>query len=263
MRVFFSLVVFALMAGSARGQELAELYRLARFTVQAEAHLQAKGMRAVPAEPLHIPSRSDTLLQWIVAMNGDGRGASLNENFAIDAWRLIRRAERNWFEKQHAGTLWAYLGTESLLPIDTTLTRDLRARLEGYFGPPTQTITEVFGAPDTRDARDRFIQFEYWFVLNDSIPLLVMDVNGPLERGLVVSSDYRYRDILLHIRESFMEQFLRSDRRAPYIDYYYNPIESSWYYAGYDGERYFLERTKPPNLALGRPGPRAFTRSGQ
>jgi len=261
--VFFLLVTFAILAGPARGQELAEMYRMARFSVQAEAHLEASGMRAAPAEPLHVPSRSDTLLQWIVAMSGSARITSPAEPFAIDAWRLIRRVERKWFEKHHAGTLWAYLGTESLLPIDTTLTRDLRARLEGYFGPPTQTITEVFSAPDTRDARDRYIQFEYWFVLNDSIPLLLMDVNGPLERGLVVSSDYRYRDILLRIRESFMEEFLRSDRRAPYVDYYYNPIESSWYYAGYDGERYFLERTKPPNLALGRPRPQALTRSDE
>ncbi len=262
MRLSFLLVLFVFLAGPVRGQQLAELYRMARFTVQAEAHLAASGMRAAPAEPLHIPSRSDTLLQWILAMNG-GPAAHSYEPFAIDAWRLIRRVERSWFEKKHAGTLWAYLGTESLLPIDTTLTRDLRARLEGYFGPPTQTITEVFGETDTRGARDRYIQFEYWFVLNDSIPLLVMDVNGPLERGLIVSSDYRYRDILLRIRESFMEEFLRSERRAPYVDYYYNPIESSWYYAGYDGERYFLERTKTPNLALGRPWPHALTRSDQ
>lgn len=125
--------------------------------------------------------------------------------------------------------------------------------MEAYFGPPTQTITEALGAGADRYTRDRYIQFEYWFVLNDSIPFVVMDVNGPLERGLIVSSDYRYRDILLRLRESFMEDFARSTRRAAYVDYYYNPIESSWYYAGFDGIRYYLERTREPNFAMGRP----------
>ncbi|MEZ4701703.1 MAG: hypothetical protein R2834_15295 [Rhodothermales bacterium] len=262
MRVFVLFLVCSWLVRPAEGQELADLYRNARFNVQAQAHLEATGMRADPAAPQHIPSRSDTLLQWLMVMRAGSASTTYSgEPFAIDEWQLVRRLERGWFEKRYASTLWAYLGTESLMPIDTTLTRDLRARMEAYFGPPTQTITEVLGPGSGKSARDRYIQFEYWFVLNDTIPLVVMDVNGPLERGLIVSSDYRYRDILLRIRESFMEEFLRSDRRAPYIDYYYNPIESSWYYAGFDGLRYYLERTKQPNFALGRPWLNALSRS--
>ena len=264
MRVTVIALLLTWMAGPASAQELAELYRSARFNVQVQAYFNTAGMRADVITPQHIPSRSDTLLQWLMAMErgrrSGGSGAAV-EHMAIDEWRLVRRLERGWFEKSYGSTLWAYLGTESLLPIDTTLTRDLRARLEAFFGPPTQTITEVLGGSGSLQARDRFIQFEYWFILNDSIPFVVMDVNGPLERGLIVSSDYRYRDILLRMRESFMEEFLRSDQRAPYIDYYYNPVESSWYYSGFDGDRFYLERTRQPNFALGRPWLNAISRS--
>jgi hypothetical protein len=261
--VLFALLAAGLFARPVFGQELAEMYRRARFQVQAERHFDDRGLRAAPLPPAHLPSRADTLARWLLTMRND-RHASLaggKSSFRLDSWRFIRRFERSGFEKRFDDTPWAYLGTESLLPVDTTLTRDLRARLEAYFGPPTQTIVEVLGAGSPRYARDRYIQFEYWFVLNDSIPLLVMDVNGPLERGVIVSSDARYRDILLRMRESFFEEFIRFDRREAYVDYYYNPFESTWYYAGFDGVRYYLEPTRPPNVGLGRPWHRAISSS--
>ena len=80
-----------------------------------------------------------------------------------------------------------------------------------------------------------------------------MDVNGPLERGLIVSSDQRYRDILLSVRESFLREFMQLSRPSAFVDYYFDARTQNWYYAGYDGEKYFMDLIGQPNLALGRP----------
>ena len=239
-----------------KAQSLVDRYKSARFNVQVEEFFETNGMFARPNDIRHIPTRADTLQQWLNQLTNNARISEWNrreKKFEVETWRLIRKFERPWFNAKFEKTLWAYLGTESLMPVDTSYTRDLRAKLEAYYGPPTQTISELLQSNDSRRMRDRYMQFEYWFIVNDSIPVLLMDVNGPLERGIIVSSDQEYRDILLQVRESLLREFLQSDKRAPYIDYYYDSISRIWYYAGFDGKSYIYEPIDRPNLALGRP----------
>ena len=239
-----------------QGQTLVDRYREARFNVQVKEFFESNGMNAQPGEIRHIPTRADTLQQWLNQLTKNARISEWKrreKKFEVETWRLIRKLERPWFNKKFDNTLWAYLGTESLMPVDTTYTRDLRAKLEAYYGPPTQTISELLQSNTSRRQGERYMQFEYWFVVNDSIPVLLMDVNGPLERGVIVSSDQQYRDILLQVRESLLKEFLQSEKRAPYVDYYYDAVSRNWYYSGFDGESYFYELIGRPNLALGRP----------
>ncbi len=255
-RLSILFVLACMLVTPLQAQDLIERYRKARFEVQVRQYLLEKGREAQPEELQHLPTRADTIQQWLDQISENARINAWNQRkrtFEIQEWRLIRKFERVWFLKQFENTLWAYLGTEPLLPVDTTYTRELRARMEAFYGPPTQTISELMGNVAYHRTRDRYIQFEYWFVVNDSIPVVLMDVNGPFERGLIASSDQRYRDILLEVRESLLEEFMDSKRRAPYVDYYFDAILRNWYYVGYNGASYFYEPIGQPNLALGRP----------
>lgn len=169
----------------------------------------------------------------------------------VSRWTLVPKLGRGWFKKEFREVRWSYIGSNSLTLIDTTYTRELRARLESEFGSPTQTIADLNDATNIRTGAN--IQFEYWFVINDTIPLMVMDVNGPFERGLVVASDHRYRGILAEIKEAFLGRLARSDSKARYADYYYLPEQKMWFMSGYDGERFFVDRISRPDLKLGRP----------
>ena len=256
LRYLIVLVLAWGVSAPAFGQELIERYREARFRVQMHRYFDTHGLAARPQTYEHIPSRADTIQQWLRQLSRNARIAEWNRrqrSFEIEEWRLVRRLERGWFIKKFDNTKWAYLGTESLMPLDTTMTRELRARLEAFFGPPTQTIAELMNSDERLRTQDRYVQFEYWFVVNDSIPIILMDFNGPLERGLITVTDHRYRDILINVRESFLREFWQEKQRAPYVDYFLDARTRTWYYAGFDGTNYFMEPIVQPNLALGRP----------
>lgn len=244
------------VAAPAQGQSLVERYKSQRFRAQAERIFARHGLRARPLPPAHVPSDADTVRLWIAQFNPDvlapvAAPEPPRPRVEITSWKQVRKLERPWFEKEFGSTLWAYVGSNRRTPLDTMMTRELRARLEARFGAPTRTISEVEFRDDLR--KEEYIEFEYWFVLNDTIPLIVMDVNGPFERGLVVAGDQRFRAMLDDIKHAFLEELVRSDERAPYVDYYYNMERGTWYRTGYDGRAYFLTPIPRPNLALGRP----------
>ncbi len=256
LRILFIISVVCGMLNPLQAQDLIERYRQARFQVQVERYFLENGEHVDPMPAAHLPSRADTVRQWLVQLNRNAEIAAWKQRekaFEIEEWQLVRRLERPWFIKKFENTLWAFLGTESLLPLDTTRTQALRAHFESYFGPPTLTITELLNGEERTRTKERYVQFEYWFILNDSIPLMFMDVNGPLERGLIVSSDERYRDILLNVRESFLREFRQVSRPVAFVDYYFDARTENWYYTGYDGKKYFMELIGQPNLTLGRP----------
>ncbi len=264
LRNLIFLSIFWGMLNPLQAQDLIDRYRQARFQVQVQQYFQDHGTNADPMPVAHLPSRADTVRQWLIQLNRNAEIAAWNQrekSFEIEEWKLVRRFERPWFKRKFEDTMWAYLGTEALLPIDTTRTRELRANLESFYGPPTQTITELLNTEPRTRSKERYVQFEYWFILNDSIPLVFMDVNGPLERGLIVSSDQRYRDILLSVRESFLKEFMQVRQPTAFVDYYFDARTQNWYYAGYDGKNYFMELIGQPNLALGRPWLEAINRS--
>jgi hypothetical protein len=163
--------------------------------------------------------------------------------------RVVRKLERSWFRKRFKDTRWAFLGAGyHLTPLDTTRTRVLRARMEAQFGPPTQTLADY--KPSERP--DDLVQFEYWLVVNDSIPVIVTDVSGPTDRGMIVSTDQQYRDHLLELRQAVLQPIIQSDTLAPYVDYYYDRTQSVWYRTGFDGARYFMDRIRQSAVTPGR-----------
>jgi hypothetical protein len=163
--------------------------------------------------------------------------------------------ERSWFRKRYGDTDWSFLGTGPRLTfLDTTYTRDLRARLQARFGAPTRTLAEVDLAawrrsPDS--SREALPQFAYWFVVNDSIPVRVTDVNGPAGRGLIVSTDREHRDRLLALRAALLGDLRRAEP-TPYVDYYYDDAARRWYRVGFDGRSFFRERISRFDIVRGR-----------
>lgn len=244
----------ALVPG-AQGQDLIERYRQARLRAEANRVLAQHGPRLLPLPPTRAPTRGDTLRAWIAQYQplppAPPPEPEPPAGLVITSTRLIRKLEYKWFEWRFRETLWSFLGSGTFSPLDTLHSRELRARLEAHFGPPTRTLAEL-GDPDNL-RREEIVQFEYWFVLNDSIPLVLMDVNGPLDRGLVLASDQQYRDLLYNLRETFLKPLVETDLRKPYVDYYFQYETHQWYRAGFDGRQHFLTRIPRPNLALGRP----------
>jgi hypothetical protein len=138
-----------------------------------------------------------------------------------------------------------------LTEIDTTRTLDLRSRLEARFGPPTITLAD-YDSVQGMTVED-VVQFEYWLVVNDSIPVLVIDVNGPLGRGVVVATTAELRDKLDSIRYGLLQPLFDRPRRAPFVDYYLQADTRVWFVSGFDGASFFHRRIDRPNLKLGRP----------
>jgi hypothetical protein len=95
------------------------------------------------------------------------------------------------------------------------------------------------------------VQFAYWFVVNDSIPVRVTDERGPTGRGLIVSTDRAYRDRLVALRAALLDP-LRREESAPYVDYYYDDATRRWYRVGYDGRSFFRERISRFDILPGR-----------
>ena len=252
-------IVFLLVLGAYPtkicAQDLLDLFVQERFEAASALYFEEKGLNAEIMPVAHIPTRSDTLRQWLDQLKKKDEHSQVTDLASIQfkRWDLVSKLERAWFRKKYRNTLWAFLGSEGLLPVDTTRTIELRAQLEAYFGPPTQTITELEARQERSMFRDRNIQFEYWFIVNDSIPLIFMDVNGPRERGLITATDYRYREIILSLRESFLKDPIQTGDYAPFIDYYYDPYNRQWYETGFNGNRYFTNPIPKPNFALGRP----------
>lgn len=229
------------------------VYRQARLQTQLDEILKEIGRSARPMPPEHVPSAGgDSIQAWIIAHLPDSLQPVPNvPSFVVENQKLVSKENRLLWTRHFRKTTWAYLGGTTFNVLDTLRTRDIRARMQAQFGDPTRTLAEIRGRASL--VLDEYIQFEYWFVLNDTIPVIVMDTNGPFDRGVVVAIDERFRDHLPLIRSALLEEVLKSPLRRPYIDYYYSKPRRRWYTTGYDGVRFFLHAITEPNLAQGRP----------
>ena len=238
--------------GRVAWDEVGFVYAQEKFQRTYRMYLETYGEHVGPLEPIPFPVASDSLFGWIRQAMGMP-DPSLHNQFQgdIDAWTLVSIDGRtNWLTR-FGDVQWAYLGSNFFTPLDTVATPEIRAHLEAYFGSPTQTAVETKQGDATPS--DENGQFEYWFVVNDSIPMMVMDVRGPFDRGIIVATDQRFRSFLYRMRQSLLAVAMRSTEPAPYVDYYYNFVTEKWYSTGYDGEDYFLNQIRRPNLTLGRP----------
>jgi hypothetical protein len=149
--------------------------------------------------------------------------------------RAISKSERNTFQQMFNGIAWTGQGLYNPTTIDRLPTIELRARLQAVFGSPTQKIEDLI---NENFRPGKAIQFEYWFIIDDEIPLMILDLDGPFENGLVYVGASRYVDLMPQIKRTLTRKLLNNDLElASFSDHFYSPEREQWYLVEYkDGE---------------------------
>ncbi len=158
-------------------------------------------------------------------------------------WRKVEPGAQESFLEQYREAYWQAAYPDAGLLVDTSRTTLLRGRLQAAFGPPTRNGDALrrhgYGGSE-------HVQFEYWFVVNDSIPVVALDVDGPFGEGLLVASDERYTPLLAPIRADLSARLEAAGRPDPWLDYYHSFERKQWYRTGFNGADLFVVEVRPP-----------------
>ena len=157
-------------------------------------------------------------------------------------WRKVEPGAQQDFVEQYAEAYWQAADPRRGL-VDSLGTPALRGRLQAAFGRPTRN----------GDAQKRYgyggseyVQFEYWFVVNDSIPVLALDVDGPFGRGLLVATDEPHAAILQDLKADLSDRLDAARRPDPWVDYYHSYERGQWFRTGFNGAELFTVAVRPP-----------------
>jgi len=148
----------------------------------------------------------------------------------------VESSDRAQFESRFGDIKWTGQGLYNPTTIDRIPTIELRSRLQAVFGEPTQTIGDLINEQNFRPGKA--IQFEYWFVIDGQMPLMILDLDGPFENGLVYVGASRFIDMMPQVKRT-LTRMLMSDEGDPqeFEDYFYSPERQQWYLVQYkDGE---------------------------
>src|SRR5699024_758531 len=145
--------------------------------------------------------------------------------------------ENAQFEQRFRNIDWTGRGLYKKSPIDKIQTNKIRAKLQAVFGAPTLTIEDLIRKPNFRPGKA--IQFEYHFVINDKIPLMLLDVDGPFGHGLVYVGAVKYIDLMPQIKRTLVRKLMNATP-AKYQDYFYSPERSQWFNVKYQTGEYSI-----------------------
>jgi len=161
-------------------------------------------------------------------------------------WSKVEPDEQGPFIGEYGEVFW--VAAPRLAALDTVATPRLRALLNGAFGAPTRNAA---AAEQEGYAGSEFVQFEYWLVVNDTIPLLVLDRDGPFGRGVIVAGSEAHRRYLPLLTADLARR-LGDARPTPYVDYYHAYDRRQWFQTGFDGAAYYTHETRTPRWASAR-----------
>lgn len=164
-------------------------------------------------------------LPWIAA----------NAQFAEPEIRKVEFSERAAFEERFSSINWTGQGLYNPTTIDRIPTIEIRARLQAVFGDPTQTIKDLI---NNNFRPGKAIQFEYWFIIDEEMPLMILDLDGPFENGLVYVGASRYIDLMPQVKRTLNRKLMGEEGDPEeYRDYYFSPERDQWYLVQFvDGE---------------------------
>lgn len=144
----------------------------------------------------------------------------------------VDRSERSEFQSKFAEINWTGQGLYNPTTIDRIPTIELRSRLQAVYGDPTQGIGDLINRNDYRPGKA--VQFEYWFIIDGEIPMMVLDLDGPFEDGLVYVGASRYIDLMPQIKRTFTRDLMQiGSNMKPFRDYFYSPERDQWYLVEY------------------------------
>ncbi|MFN1835435.1 hypothetical protein AB2B38_009250 [Balneola sp. MJW-20] len=122
---------------------------------------------------------------------------------------------------------------------------EIRAKLQDAFGEPTQTVEDII-KKDGRLRDGKSIQFEYWFVIDGEIPMMILDLDGPFEDGLVWVGASRYIDLMPQVKRT-LTKLVGDAQPKEYVDYFFSPERDQWFKVAYSGGKYTKEEIKQPD----------------
>ena len=146
------------------------------------------------------------------------------------------------FEERFADIKWTGQGF-NFNSLDRIPAIEIRAKLEQVYGEPTKTIETVMG--DGKFRAGKAIQFEYWFIINGEIPMMVLDLDGPFADGLVYVGASRYVDLMPEVKRT-LTRTVTEARPKEYIDYFFSPEREQWFKVSYSDGVYTKEEIDTP-----------------
>lgn len=162
--------------------------------------------------------------------------------------RKVEHSERSQFEQRFSDISWTGQGLYNPTTIDRIPTVELRSRLQAVFGDPTQKIGDLINERNFRPGKA--VQFEYWFIIDEEMPLMILDLDGPFENGLVYVGASRYIDMMPQVKRVLNRMLMsESEELEPFSDYFYSPERDQWYLVEYqDGEFVHEAIDRPGNF---------------
>lgn len=158
----------------------------------------------------------------------------------------VDRADRSEFQERFSNINWTGQGLYNPTTIDRIPTIELRSRLQAVFGDPTQSIGDLINTRNYRPGKA--VQFEYWFIIDDEIPMMILDLDGPFENGLVYVGASRYIDLMPQVKRTFTRMLMEvGDSLASFSDYFYSPERDQWYEVSYNNGEFEREMIDRPS----------------
>jgi hypothetical protein len=163
-------------------------------------------------------------------------------------WTKVEPDAQGAFLDRFRETFWR-ASDPRRLAIDTTATPTVRGLLQNVFGRPTRNADALRQVGYTGN---EFVQFEYWFVVNDSIPVLLLDLDGPFGRGLLLAGSEEFAAALPDLKADLSRQLFAAPGPDPFVDYYHSFDRRQWYRTGYNGTEFFTVEIRAPGWVQSR-----------
>lgn len=250
---------------AAQSDDVVDLLMEQRAQARANEILAEIGMVAPPRGHINMMGQRNLYMLWIqrnlaartaredsVRHAEEALAAAVQDSIAIEVplevtWRKYAADEQGDFLNLYQESFWRAVGTPH--PLDTLSTPAVRGKLNGLFGAPTRNAAAL---EQEGYAGSEYVQFEYWLEVNNEIPVLVMDTDGPFGRGVMLAIDEAYVEFFADIKRDLFDKLTEADP-VPYADYVLSHVRGQWYRTGFDGEEYFTRTTRRPRWARNRP----------
>lgn len=165
--------------------------------------------------------------------------------FEEPEFEKVTEDRREWFMERFEDVSWSGRGLYNETKLDDVQTDEIRARLQTAFGDPTKKLEDLIDQEEFRPGQA--IQFEYWFTVDDSIPMMVLDVDGPFTNGLVFGGASRYIDLMPQIKRAFARKLMTLDSLDSYQDYFYSPEREQWFKVVHKDGKYETTKIDSPD----------------
>lgn len=157
----------------------------------------------------------------------------------------IESEDASKFQAQFRNIKWTGQGFNPN-ELDNTPAIQIRARLESVYGHPTRTIEDIVDSGKYRAGKA--IQFEYWFIVDGKMPMMILDLDGPFEDGLVYVGASRYIDLMPAVKRKLTRDLTGTEPKE-FTDFFFSPERNQWFEVKYaDGEYSKKEIDKPSHI---------------